>query len=229
MTNARLASLPIDHLLAEMAVFPLVSEAGLRLRITQLDPNMSENTENLWREAERQVLTCFPAFSVDEAVSIRDYFWFGWQDDHKIPLHDYLKWKDDAVQGVFIGVFAIALIYLLGLICHGIQRIVLWLIWFVYGKRNSPEPTAWFANLKKDNPRYELIMYFWYMRSTCWNLVVSIVLAAIICYPQHYKLALCLSELVIIRSFSKIFVVLSRRGSIKYPSCYKSRRRWHRY
>lgn len=92
MTNARLASLPIDHLLAEMAVFPLVSEAGLRLQITQLDPNMSENTENLWREAERQVLTCFPAFSVDEGVSIRDYFWFGWQDDHKIPLHDYLKW-----------------------------------------------------------------------------------------------------------------------------------------
>jgi hypothetical protein len=93
MTAARLAALPIDHLLAEMAALPLASEAALRLCITQLDPDLqSENTASLWREAERQLLSCFPAFSVDEAVSIRDYYWFGWQDNQKIPLHTYLRW-----------------------------------------------------------------------------------------------------------------------------------------
>ncbi len=94
MTTARLAALPIDYLLAEMAVLPLASEAALRLCITQLDPKLSDNTARLWREAERQMLGCFPAFSVDEVVAIRDYFWFGfrWQDDQKIPLCNYLPW-----------------------------------------------------------------------------------------------------------------------------------------
>jgi hypothetical protein len=93
MSAIRLAPLPIDHVLAEMAVLPLASEAALRLGVTEFDPFLpNDKTASLWREAEHQILGCFPAFSVDEAVSIRDFFWFGLPGNEKIPLHTYLRW-----------------------------------------------------------------------------------------------------------------------------------------
>ena len=93
---------------------------------------------------------------------------------------DALSSHDDTVHGILTGAFAIVFIYVLGLICHGIQRAVHCLI----GIKNIGS-TPWYTNLKKDNPRHELSMYFWYMRSTCWNLVVAIVLAVIISYYQN--------------------------------------------
>jgi hypothetical protein len=93
MNAARLAALPIDHVLAEMAVLPLASEAALRLCVTGLDPFLEQQKmESLWREAEHQVLGYFPSFSVDEAVAIRDYFWFAGNPQQKTPLHCYLPW-----------------------------------------------------------------------------------------------------------------------------------------
>lgn len=44
MTSFRLAAIPINHVLAEMAVLPLASEIALRLGITRLDPKLSDDT-----------------------------------------------------------------------------------------------------------------------------------------------------------------------------------------
>ena len=94
MSTSRLAALPIDYLVAEMAAFPLASEAALRLRIValdaELDPEFPYGTR-LWREAEREVLGSFPAFSVDEAVAIRDRIWFAGHTRSAVPLHCYLR------------------------------------------------------------------------------------------------------------------------------------------
>ena len=93
MSTSRLAALPIDHLVAEMAAFPLASDAALRLRVVALDPALEPSgpTRDLWREAERQFLGSFPAFSVDEAVAIRDRLWFAGPAARAAPLHRYLR------------------------------------------------------------------------------------------------------------------------------------------
>jgi hypothetical protein len=82
--------------------------------------------------------------------------------------------QGDTAHGVLTGAIAVVLIYVLGVICHGIQRGVLWIFWLPRKKQEEAPP--WYINLKKDNPRNELSMYFWYMRSICWNLVVAVIL-----------------------------------------------------
>jgi hypothetical protein len=88
VSGIRLASLPLDHFTAEVAAFPLASMASFRRAIIELDPALTagrpdpqpprrDSTNPLWREAESQILGSFPAFSVDEAVCIRDQLWFG--------------------------------------------------------------------------------------------------------------------------------------------------------
>jgi hypothetical protein len=76
MTNARTAQIPMDHIVAEVAAFPLASEAALRLAVIGLDEELDPPTGALWREAERQILGGFPAISVEEVVGIRDKVWF---------------------------------------------------------------------------------------------------------------------------------------------------------
>jgi hypothetical protein len=112
---------------------------------------------------------------------------------------DALSSHDDTIHGIITGAFAVVFIYVLGLICHGIQRVVRWFIRLLLKNRRSTTPdntestpSPWFAKLTKDSPRTELSLYFWYMRSTCWNLAVAIVLAVIIYFNQS-KLALSLS------------------------------------
>ncbi len=116
-----------------------------------------------------------------------------WYSGCFLPF-DALSFHNDTVHGILAGAFAVVFIYVLGLFCHGIQRTVYSnrYIWSIC--RKDKNSTPWYANLRKDNPRYELIMYFWYMRSTCWNLVAAIVLAVITGYYQH-KLVLSLLEM----------------------------------
>ena len=89
---SRLAQIPIDHVVAEVAAFPLASVASLELGLTELSPLLSGPTRPLWREAERHTLGSFPAFSVDEAVAIRDRIWFGdrQRSGRSVPLGAYL-------------------------------------------------------------------------------------------------------------------------------------------
>src|SRR5918997_4299327 len=75
MSAPRLATIPFEHVEAELAAFPLASEASFRLGTASLDPLVSSN-DKLWRDAEKHVLNTLPSVPPDEAVTIRDKLWF---------------------------------------------------------------------------------------------------------------------------------------------------------
>jgi len=94
MSFSRLAGIPVDHVVAEVAAFPLASEAALRLAVTEFHPELPgppDRTQELWRLAEGQILGSFPAFSIEEAVAIRDKIWFGDRSAGVVPLASYLR------------------------------------------------------------------------------------------------------------------------------------------
>jgi len=77
MQPIRHIGIPLDHVVAEMAAFPLASDVALRLAPTDLDPQMeSPSSQELWRAAERALVHEFPGFLIDELVAIRDSVWF---------------------------------------------------------------------------------------------------------------------------------------------------------
>jgi hypothetical protein len=100
MSTARLAGIPIDHVVAEVAAFPLTGEKALELAVTDLHPRLEGTTQELWRAAERYLLGTFPAFSVEEAVAIRDRIWFHSHLQTGIPLAAYLR----QLAGLFLEV-----------------------------------------------------------------------------------------------------------------------------
>jgi hypothetical protein len=75
MSDPRLATIPFEHIEAEMAAFPLASEASFRLGITFLDPNVSSE-DRLWRAAEKEIMEALPSVHLEEATTIRDKLWF---------------------------------------------------------------------------------------------------------------------------------------------------------
>ena len=100
MATNRLAAIPFEHLEAELAAFPIASEAGFRSALVELDPVNSprkeQNGEELWRSAERRILASLPSLPLDEFVAIRDRLWFG--SSHfldsgfrPVPLVRYLR------------------------------------------------------------------------------------------------------------------------------------------
>src|SRR5262245_27207469 len=77
MHPIRHVGIPLDHVVAEMAAFPLAGEVALEQAMTELDPRMeSPDSKKLWRAAERALVHEFPGFLVDELVAIRDSVWF---------------------------------------------------------------------------------------------------------------------------------------------------------
>jgi hypothetical protein len=90
MATSRLASLPIDHLIAETAAFPVASPDSFFLHTTCLHPCMKNGTDKLWRSAERVFAGAFPAFSIDELVATRDLLWFAGSPWDVVFLGDYL-------------------------------------------------------------------------------------------------------------------------------------------
>lgn len=95
MSAPRLAIIPFEHIEAELAAFPLASEASFRLGTTSLDPIVSSN-DKLWRDAEKHVLNTLPSVPPDEAVAIRDKIWFDSSNPDQaiprsVPLHEYLR------------------------------------------------------------------------------------------------------------------------------------------
>ncbi len=100
MSAPRLATIPFEHVEAELAAFPIASEASFQLGISLLDPLVNESgNDKLWRAAEKHVLNTLPSVPPDEAVAIRDKLWFDSPKlDHtaditrnQTPLHDYLR------------------------------------------------------------------------------------------------------------------------------------------
>ena len=54
MSISRLARIPLDHVVAELAAFPLATEGALTTGVTELDAQMRGATGPLWRSAERR-------------------------------------------------------------------------------------------------------------------------------------------------------------------------------
>jgi hypothetical protein len=81
--SSRGASLPFDHLFAELAAFPLASEAALANPVTHLDPGMSSDskmglpTARLWRAVEQGLLASSSGVSLTDLLAMRDECWFG--------------------------------------------------------------------------------------------------------------------------------------------------------
>lgn len=90
MIGSRWTGIPSDHIVAELAAFPLGSEKAFELGLTQLSPKVEGPTRNLWRAAEQAMLLAFPGFSIDEAVAIRDQLWFDRPEAGPQTLHGYL-------------------------------------------------------------------------------------------------------------------------------------------
>ncbi len=101
MSYIRLAGIPIDHLVAEIAAFPIASEASLKLGAVELSPWLSQDsrvvhaaTARLWRAAESALIAHAPNVSLDELTAMRDRTWFREGAHHEVqsqPLHKYVR------------------------------------------------------------------------------------------------------------------------------------------
>lgn len=90
MQSTRLVPIPLDHIVAEIAAFPVASETSLALAPRSLDPMMTGDTAALWQGLEQHTLGHFPGVSVDEAVALRDKIWFD-KPGAAVPIHGYLR------------------------------------------------------------------------------------------------------------------------------------------
>lgn len=94
MSPERLAAIPFEHIEAELAAFPLVSETSFRHNASTLNPLISRD-DRLWRAAEKEVIGAIPSLPLDEAVAVRDKLWFGRADKSKnyetVSLARYLR------------------------------------------------------------------------------------------------------------------------------------------
>lgn len=81
MSQTRGIEVPIEHVTAELAAFPIASEAASRLSVVAIDPAMTGRSRELWRAAEGALVMAFPSFSVDEVVALRDWLWFHREGD----------------------------------------------------------------------------------------------------------------------------------------------------
>lgn len=112
-------------------------------------------------------------------------------------LHQPVSESGDTLQGIFTVVFAIVAIYVLGLLCHGVQRLISLAVesYGIWKEERRPAPgqspsqqtpgrKPWYAGLKESS-RHELALYFWYMRATCWNLAAAVIPSAWL-YSETY-------------------------------------------
>ena len=98
MSHLRQLSFPLEHLIAELAAFPLASESSLSHGSVSVAWRLEKGTPTslLWRDAERQLLNGHPAVSIDELVAWRDRLWYAPQSrqvnrPQSVNLGEYLQ------------------------------------------------------------------------------------------------------------------------------------------
>ncbi|MEO1018704.1 MAG: hypothetical protein AAFY56_13585 [Pseudomonadota bacterium] len=121
------------------------------------------------------------AFFAPGALLVGVLFMKGW-------FQDLLVSSNLAV--VLFGI--IGVIYVTGLAIHSAQRVLhQWLLhqWLLH-QRLGTKPSAeqgtvpsWYQKLPLD-PRLEMAFYFWYMRTTCWNVALSLVIVLVFLIPN---------------------------------------------
>jgi len=105
MSGTRGVEVPLEHLTAELAAFPIASSESARLALIGFDPEMRGETGLLWRAAENAMIRAFPSFSVDEVVALRDWLWFNSTDTKQFSLVDYLRFVSTSTLGFSGNVF----------------------------------------------------------------------------------------------------------------------------
>jgi hypothetical protein len=73
---SRTVTLPVPHLPAEIAAWPIVSEEAFRTSLLDLSPVLAPPTSRLWRDAEKEILLHAPGISIDQILAMRDELWF---------------------------------------------------------------------------------------------------------------------------------------------------------
>ena len=86
MADLRLATIPFEHVEAEVAALPIASEASFRFHPVALSSDTTACPQkDLWRAAEREILATIPSIPLDEFVTIRDKVWFVPPLDLNVP------------------------------------------------------------------------------------------------------------------------------------------------
>jgi hypothetical protein len=94
--------------------------------------------------------------------------------------------KVSTVSGLTALVAAVGGAYLLGLLLHGVGEIFGWVIKRVHGEGLSTKAKrSWYQALPLNDATFELALYFWYTRATCWNLCLSCALLVVVAIPSH--------------------------------------------
>lgn len=91
ISTNRSLSIPLEYMISEFIAYPLTSKTAFEVCITKLDPEMRKETFCLWRGAEKQILHSVPDLTLDQAVSMRDRYWFFRPGGREIPLHEFLR------------------------------------------------------------------------------------------------------------------------------------------
>ena len=94
MAKKQRPAIPFDYVEAELAAFPIGSEASFRSASVVLDPVSSEQ-KMLWAASEQKIVSSVSSLPLDQFALIRDGVWFGKTPDaskqeSKIRLVDYL-------------------------------------------------------------------------------------------------------------------------------------------
>lgn len=89
--TTRGVEVPLEHVTAELAAFPLASTEAARLSLIAFDTGLRGETGQLWRAAERAMVRTFPSFSIDELIVLRDWLWFNRADDKPFSMAEYLR------------------------------------------------------------------------------------------------------------------------------------------
>jgi hypothetical protein len=94
--------------------------------------------------------------------------------------------------GLIQALLALGTIYVLGLLIHAIQRVLFPL--FFGSLEPQPKSKPWYCNLAEEQ-REDLVLYFWYLRATCWNLAVAIPVSCLLvvagCVQKTWQYTFC--------------------------------------
>lgn len=128
-----------------------------------------------------------------------------------------------------IGVIAfIAATFVTGLVLHSFVWLIRKLLIKPITKRSqdaSKSPrSSLLLKLLKDGARADLLLYFWYLRATCWNLALVVLIVTPLAWCAHERVPLPKVAIVLLGLL--LFVVLACQGS-DFDRCLQAEKREH--
>lgn len=92
MNSTRNSAIPLFYAEAEMAAFPLASEAAFKIGLAELNLS-SQSGQELWKETEKYFTQTFHSFSLSTIEAFRNRIWFNnsFSSQSLIPFAHYLR------------------------------------------------------------------------------------------------------------------------------------------